>query len=228
MSASKVKTPRISLNKLAEFASARAGRQREILRDQKYPTDFKGLYYKEADEAVSLCLASNLEDVKSVEDALKRINETNSSKIGTQRRLASNADALESFLMMLDDIDFGDAEPALGAHTAPKLTVQGVEISVRPEIILRTNGRRGPLVGAVKVHFPRTYSLDDNTAGLASAVTNEWCKVHLAHEGQVSGALCPVIDVGAQRFYPGAKSIVQRLKEVDAICRNISALWPTI
>ena len=36
--------PRISVNKLAEYMGAKAARQRQILRDQKYPTDYKGMY----------------------------------------------------------------------------------------------------------------------------------------------------------------------------------------
>ena len=55
--------PRISVNKLAEFSRAKAGRQRQILSDQKYPTDFKGMYYKEASEAIALAIASNLEEL---------------------------------------------------------------------------------------------------------------------------------------------------------------------
>ncbi len=48
--------PRISINKLAEFTAAKAARQRQILRDQKYPTEFKGMYYKESSEAIASCI----------------------------------------------------------------------------------------------------------------------------------------------------------------------------
>ncbi len=58
----KDKGPRISVNKLAEYIGSKGRRQREILRDQKFPEDFKGMYYREASEAVSRCLASDLED----------------------------------------------------------------------------------------------------------------------------------------------------------------------
>src|SRR5688572_25506176 len=97
--------PRISVNKLAEFIGARPARQRQILRDQKYPGDFKGMYYKEAAEAVSTCIASNLENTEVLDRAIRLLEQKTSEKIGTQRRISANIDALESFRLMLDDID---------------------------------------------------------------------------------------------------------------------------
>ena len=222
-------TPRISINKLCEFMTAKAARQRQILRDQKYPTDFKAIYYKEAGEAVSVSIASNLENLKPVENAIRLLGQRTPEKIGTQRRIAANLDALETFLMMLDDIDFKGATPHLGDQSPPKLTVHGVDISVRPEVWLSAPGKSGaPLIGALKVHFPHTFALNDDSAGYVSTILQEWCKAHLADLGAVSGTLCPVIDVGSQKVYPGVKATTARMKDIDAICQNVAALWPTI
>lgn len=221
--------PRISVNKLAEFATAKSARQREILRDQKYPTDYKGPYYREAEEAVARAIVSSLEDLAPVEKAIQILEQQNPDKIGTQRRILSNIDAMQSFLAMLDDIDLPGL-PRLGAQTnVPKLIIHGVEISVRPEIILKGEGKSGAaLCGAMKLHFPRTYTLTEEAAGLVSAITNEWCKTHLDTNATVSGPYCCVVDIGAQKFYPGVKSTIARMKDVSAACENIAALWPTI
>jgi hypothetical protein len=40
--------------------------------------------------------------------------------------------------------------------------------------------------------------------------------------------MCCVIDVGSQTVYPGVKATTARMKDVEAICQNIAALWPTI
>jgi hypothetical protein len=221
-------TPRISVNKLAEFTRAKANRQRQILRDQKFPTDFKGPYYREATEAISKCLASGLEDVAAVERAIRLLEQQTPEKIGTQRRLASNIDALESFLLMLDDIDLKGMRLKLGDNSPPKLTLQNVDISIRPEVLVEASGRNGAtLVGAIKLHFPVTFPLDDDCAGMASALVQEWCKAHLP-KGATHGPLCPVLDIGSRRVCAGVKSTAARMKEVEANCRNIVALWPTI
>jgi hypothetical protein len=220
--------PRISVNKLAEFINAKAARQRQILRDQKFPTEFKGMYYKEAAESIAVCIASNLENTSIIERTIALLEQQSPDKIGTQRRIQSNIDALESFEAMLDEIDLKGAEPSLGDHAPPKLTIQNVEVSVRPDIILKGVGKaKQPLIGAVKFHFPRTFPLDDS-AGYVSALLQEYAKTYLAGDGDAHGPYCPVLDIGSRKLHAGAKSTLARMKDIQAACRNIIALWPTI
>ena len=224
----KEQRPRISINKLAEFMLAKGARKRQILKDQKFPS-FKGIYYREASEAVGSCVASGLENVAVVTNQISVLEQMSSDKIGTQRRIAANLDALEAFLGMLDSVVFSGAEPRLGATSAPLLTVHGIDISVRPEVILAGKAKsKEPLIGAMKIHFPRTFSLNTDSAGYVSAVTQEWCKVHLYDQGQSFGAYCSVIDVGSKTVFPGVKATVARMKDVEAECQNIAALWPSI
>ena len=189
--------PRISLNKLSEFMTATIPRQRRIIRDQKFPTDFKGSYYREAQDAVASCIASELTDVAVVERQIAILNQQAPETVGTQRRIASNVDALEAFLEMLDEINLQGATPSLGANTAPKARIRNVDISVRPEIILRSENRNGTIVGAMKLHFPKTNQLNDQSAGYVSAVLQEWVLTHMADEGTAFGPLCSIVDVGS-------------------------------
>lgn len=227
----KATTPHISVNKLAEFNEAKGARQRAILRDQKYPDGFKGLYHREAAEAISLYLASHMEDLKPIDRAITLLEQKKPEKIGAQRRVAANLDALESFSMLLDKIEarIKDVDLTLGDQfSTQRLTLHGVDINVRPELLACRAGKTTPLCGAIKLHFPTTFPLNKNTAGLVSAVTQEWCKHYTPEKGSISGALCFVIDIGSQEVYDGVTSTVARMKEVDADCQNIAALWPTI
>lgn len=220
--------PRISLNKLSEFMTATIPRQRRIIRDQKFPSDFKGMYYREAQEAVASCIASELADVAVVERQIDILNQQAPETVGTQRRIASNVDALEAFLEMLDDINLQGATPSLGANTAPKVRIRNVEISVRPEIILRSENRNGPIIGAIKIHFPKTNQLNEQSAGYVSAVLQEWTQTHMADDGVSFGPLCSVVDVGSQQFFEGVRSTRQRMRDIQDACETIAALWPTI
>lgn len=221
--------PRISVNQLADFMLAKAARQRQIIRNQKFKQDFLVVYYKEASEAISLCLASHLTDLFVIENAITSLEQKKPDKLGTQRRLASNLGALEAFQNMFDDINFGDASPELGEQSPPRLTYHGVEISVRPEIVLKMNGKGGkPLVGAVKIYMSRTTPLTDVSAGYISAILQEHCRRNLSHLGDFSAALCFAIDVAAKHVFPGVKSTAARLKDVEAACQNIGALWDSV
>lgn len=221
--------PSISVNKLAEYIVSRGNRQREILRDRKFPTDFKGMYYRESSDAIALCLASNLEDLSSLTRARRTLEQKTPEKVGTQRRLNSNIDAIEAFDSLLDSINFHDGVPELAPHQANKIVRHGVEISVRPEIILRGAGKSGnQLIGAIKIHFSKTRPLDIESAGYVSAVVQEYCRNHLAQDEEVYAPYCSVIDIGSLSVYPGVKSTVKRMKDVEAECRNIAALWVSI
>jgi hypothetical protein len=221
--------PRISVNKLAEYMGAKAARKRQILRDQKFP-EFKGPYYREASEAVSRCLASGLEDISTLARAIRVLNQMEPEKAGALRRINSNLDAIENFEAMLDDIDFKGGRPELGEHTPEKLAIWGVEVSVRPEIVLRGTASGGkPLVGALKVHFPKTFSLDADAGGYVSALLQRYSEEKLASpEEAVGSAYCFVIDVGSRTVHPGVKSVRARFKDIESECRNIAALWSSI
>lgn len=221
--------PKISINKLAEYIVSKGKRQRQILSDQKFPSEYKGMYYREAAESIAMCLSSNLEDLSSLERQKRILEQITADKIGTQRRIASNIDAIETFETMLDSIDLMGAELELGAHQAEPMMYSGVRVSVRPEIVLRGTGKGGrKLLGAAKLHFPRTFSLTEESAGYVSSVLQEYCKARLIDDEEVYGPYCFVIDVGSGTIYPGVKSTVARLNDVTSECRNIAGLWGTI
>lgn len=227
-----IKGPELSVNKLAEYVCCRAGRQRRILHERKYPDpEFStGMFHREAADAVTKYLADGCIDASPITAKLAALGQLKPDKIGTARRINANIDALDRFADMLDEIDFQGATPSLGAHSPPKLTFHGVKVSVRPEIILRAQGPKGqPLVGAVKLHFTKTHCHDGESAGYVSAAVQEYLRCHLIQGDEVVAShLCPVIDIGSGQVFPGVKATAKRLKDIEAECQNIQALWPTI
>lgn len=221
--------PRISVNKLAEYHVAQGARQRSILRDQKF-RNFGGMYYAEAARAVTSCLASNLEDTSGISQQIRILEQQSPDTAGAMRRISSNIDALESFEEMLDDIDLKGATAELGEQRPDKLVMHGVNISVRPEIILRGTGKSGrKQVGALKVHFPRTFPLTVVSAGFVAAVLQRYSGDKLIEADEIVGpSYCFVIDIGSRTVHPPVKATAARLKGLESDCQNIAAIWPTI
>jgi hypothetical protein len=217
------------VNKLAEFMVAKPRRQRQILRDQKYPTDFKGMFYRDATEAIASYIASNLEKASIITTAISILSQKRPEKIGTRRRIDANIDALEAFQEMVDVIDLKSAIPSLGSNSPPRLTIRNVEISVRPDIILHVPGKSGvQLTGAIKLHFPMTNSLGVSGEGFVSAMLQRWLRDHIPEDGEPSPAFCYAIDVGAKSVGKGVAATKARFADIEATCQNIVALWPTI
>lgn len=227
-----VKQPSISVNKMAEYITSRGARQRQILKDRKYPDeDFNiGMYHREATDAVVEYLLAGAVDQGPIIARIKQLKQLPADKVGTARRINSNIDALERFQGMLDDIDFKGAELTRGPHHAPKLVIHNVEISVRPEIVLTTEGPKGKVyVGAVKLHFSKQRPHTEESAGYVSAMLQEWCQSHMIADAEiVHPDCCFVIDVASGQVFKGVKATAKRMKDITAECENIAVLWDAI
>jgi hypothetical protein len=220
---------RISVNKLGEYIASKAARQRSILYNQKFPPDYVTPFYEDASEAIAQFIASGMEKPAILESRIKVLGQMPVNTIWQQRRTLGNIEAIETFMGMIDDLDLSGGTCRLGSHNPPRMPIRNVEVSVRPEIVLsRPATKGGRLVGALKLHFPKTNPLSDDAAGYVSAVTTRFCDTYLTDEGTADSRLCLVIDLASAKVYPGVKSVTQRLKDVDAACDQIFNLWDTI
>jgi len=224
--------PTISVNKLAEYIVSRAARQRKILHDRKYPDpDFAmGAYYREAEECIQQYLNDGADDQSPLEMRLRVLNQASPEKIGTIRRINSNIAGIERFQTMLDDIDLKGMFATMGKHSAAKITIRNVAISVRPEIVLRgQNAKKKNVVGAMKLHLSTADKFTEEAAGFVSAITQEYLRQHVLEDGEiVFPEMCQCVDVGNGEVWPGVKATAQRMKDVEANCQNIFDLWPSI
>lgn len=216
--------PRISVNKLAQYVTSKAARQNQILRNAKFPPDYITTYYREAGEAIAKFLAGDMQESSILDNAVALLSQKVAPNIYETRRIAGNIDAIETFGSLLDDVDFAGATAKLGAQSAPHLVANGVEISVRPEVTLHSNGKAGELVGGIKLHFPKTEPLDEEQAAYITAMMHTFCQDHLWKHGQPHAAHCMVIDLASAKVYPGVKAIKQRMKDVANACGQIATL----
>lgn len=137
-------TARMSVNKLAELlVTPSAARRRRIVYDQKYPSDAIVARYRAAMPTVVEYLESDFD--ASVID--RQVIALRSDRSGTDWQRGDRdltADALDHFLQLAPTL------PRTGiVYTRPpaepsRLEVEGVQISVRPDMLLATTirGRR--------------------------------------------------------------------------------------
>ncbi len=218
------KDPRISVNKLGEYLVKKANRQKMILRDQKFPQDFVTIYYKDAQEAISQFLAGNMEDITILERKKQSLEQSPVSTVQSMRKVTGNIEAIDTFMNMVDDIDFKGGKPRLGEASA-KMLIRGVEVSMRPEIILTGTGtKHKKLIGGVKLHFNKTHPLDEEACGYVSTAMQMYCDTTLQHEGVSYSGYCIVIDIASGTVRPGVTASAQRKKDIE----QIANLWPSI
>src|SRR5260370_9353915 len=198
--------PRISVNKLAQYVTSRATRQNQILRTAKFPPEYITMYYRDAGEAIAGFLAGGMIEFGILDNSVSALSQKVAGNVYETRRIAGNIDAIETFSNLLDDIDFGTATAKLGAQKASHLILNGVQISVRPEVTLHSKSKSGEaLVGGIKLHFPKTEPMDEEQANFVSALMNAFCKDHLWRDGAPFPGHCMVIDLASGKVYPGMK-----------------------
>jgi hypothetical protein len=130
---------------------------------------------------------------------------------------------------IMGDVDLKGVEPRLGSHRANHIVINGVNISVRPEVTLHATKRNGDkFVGGIKLHFPKSFPLPDMAGEYISTCLQIYCRDHLSDHGAASHAHCYVIDMASAKVMPGVKAIKARTRDVEEQCRQIVALWPTI
>jgi hypothetical protein len=217
------------VNKLGEYISSKAARQRSILYNQKFPPDYVTPFYDDATEAISLFIAKGMDSPAILENRIKLLEQSPANTVWQQRRSVGNIEAIETFMGMIDALDLSGIACRLGSQTPPRMPIRNVEVSVRPEVILsRPSPKGAKLIGALKLHFPKTNPLSEDSAGYVSAVSARYCEAFFMDEGTADSRLCLVLDLASAKVYPGVKSTTKRLKDVDAACEQIFNLWDTI
>lgn len=219
--------PRISINKLAEYLKASPARRQSIVRDQKYPSPIRAPYYNEAESAVRPFFERN-KSYSVIEEAMLDLGQRAPETI-LKAQMASNClDALAAFADTgLDQIDGFDSVVLPRAHQ-PRLAFGDVEVSVRPEVLLRRGQGSGASVGLLKLYFSKGDPLSDDTASFVATACCEYLTQHLSGHGKPDLKSVLVLDVLAKKFFFAPRATKQRLKDITAACGEISAVWKAI
>lgn len=218
------KDPRISVAKLGEYMGAPPRRRRSIVVDQKRPKDYIVIWYKEARQAVVDCLLADgdLDRLRQaqilLEDELALVPKDSHAA----RRIRVSLDAIDAFSgsMVEHALTSLDVEPP--PRVDQKMLLGGVHISVRPDLLVRTD--KG--VGAVFLYFNKTHRLGEEVGVSVAALIYKFVCDHLSDAGTADRAACQVIDVMHGEIYVAPKSFKKRLMDIEAACLEIAAVWP--
>lgn len=216
--------PRITLNSLSEYLTASATRRQGILREQKRPSDFRVVYYREVEEAIAASLAEDDEaPLRRCRMAIANLDRPDYERT----RRANGLVALDTFEKIVSALPLDGLERQRGPSRPRRLSVEGVPVSVRPEVLLRTAG--GPAkVGAIKLYFSSTKALSKDRANFAGAILWRYVAGLVKEEEKADYKICFVVDVFAGKWYRAPRTYKRRIGEAEAACREIRAMWPFV
>ena len=219
------KAPRISVNKLGEYMTATPLRRRRIIVDQQRPKTFIVPRYTEAQDAITKYLVRGENDTALLASEIERLATAPSATEWEAQRKRLCAEALERFLDVADQVDLNDQSLTAGGNDQPRLLVGGLEISVRPEVIVRGTNRSGDAAGgALKLYFSKTIPLGQEGGEYVATLVHQYVDTHVT-PGQADPRLCRVIDVFGGRVFTAPRAIARRRRDLWAACEEIARAW---
>lgn len=222
--------PRVSLNALSRYLTAtQAGRRRRIVADQKRPQTYRLNYYEPAADAVLGFLLAGGPDESTLMAEMARLEGLPAQDEYEEVRHRTNSEAIAALLDSYDrlrlkryELTRPAAEPA-----PPDLDVEGVAVSVQPDLILRHDVGERPAVGALKLYFSKAEPLTKASAGYATSLLLRYVREHLAGAGElVRPADCLAFDVFQGRLHKAPSGVLRRFDDVESACREIALQWP--
>lgn len=211
--------PRITVNKLGEYMVASPTRRERIIADQRDPKGFKTLRYNEAQEIITRYIVGGAKDDDYLNREIERLYEEGSTDSWQAQNSQLCAEALESFLYVVDALNTDGLTLQWGDLQPPKLQIGEVEVSVRPEVVVTRKNRLGDqCVGGMKLYFPKTYPLSKAAGEYVATTVYQFVTEHSSVPGKPDQGLCSVVDVsgGEVFFAPRAFKVVARISKQRA------------
>jgi hypothetical protein len=220
----------MSVNKLAELlVTPSAARRRRIVYDQKHPSDAIVARYRMAMPAVAEYLTSDF-DAGVIDRHVMALRSDQSGGIWHREDRDLTADALEHVLQLASNLPQDGVTYSRPPAEPARLEVEGVQISVRPDMLLTTTIRGRRYSGAMKFHFTRNEesALTRRGAEFVAMVMQEWLTQFGTSGATPRGSLCIAVDVFRRAQVSAPTSVARRWEEVVAGCQEIAARWPQL
>ncbi|WP_165247667.1 hypothetical protein [Paludisphaera soli] len=155
--------PWFSLNAFMRYLSANASGRQAITLQQKYPSRYQEVYYDAAADVLRRFIADGMGDSSILESGMAAIAET-ASESDVPHHIRVNVEVIEAFRDRRPRLQFGGLAPSSAAGPQSSLFVAGVELVIRPEILLSGVVDVEARGGALKFYFSKGHSLTRSAA----------------------------------------------------------------
>jgi hypothetical protein len=223
---------------LADYLAATSQlAQLGILRNAKYPGEARPLViqYQHARRSIAACLITpentNRLAAAAIADLEQRRDDpANRPLIREDAR--RSIETIETFQRSVNALDLRNVRFMAAPARPDPIMIAGVEVSVFPDALAVTPHRDGDRVGQLFIRCAvggegdaaenRRADANQHLATIAHMHTVQ----HLQHLGTPHSPSSVVIDVTRQRVYRGPVNTTLRVRNIEAACGMIAAVWP--
>jgi len=215
--------PKISVNELGKYLDTSDDlKRRSILKNQKEQNPSIGSYWNDAEKSITKFIAGNMKDEDILVSAIDRLHSTPSRSPVGETRKSYNITAIERFHGMYQRLPAFNMAFQKAPPKGWKIIVGGVEINIRPEIILTGSKDNG----GIKLFFGgRTSGISTESMETVAALLH----YGLGNNGmKVKQSSCLLVDVFNQSWQAAPATYKMRMRRLEATCTGIKLLWETI
>lgn len=225
--------PRMSANQLAQFVVSESAKQETIVRDARRVMAVRVANYQPARTAMPRCHdATGGIDSAAVIAHATRMSDTVFPDPFDSKCNELSAAAFLKFAPMASQIDCAGQRIPTPKGGFDHLLIEGVRVSVQPEIVVSFAHRGLTKFGGVIFNFSKgdQASLENGNerhrAGdYAAVLLFLMLGVHFGARGGPRNSNCFAVDVYRERIFTAPASHKMMLKNIEAACRNIARQW---
>jgi hypothetical protein len=222
----KVNNPKISVNKLGQYIKSTPHRRHEIVKHQKYPMPFITARYDEARKVIIDYFLNGKGCKAVISSKIKDLIVSNYSSNHKRHNNELSIQALEIF------------DPSKGPNLKKfnlvkfnsyfgKLSIEGVDVSIQPDIIINGMMHGKEFVGAIKLHFSKTNPLDPDAGKYVATMVHKFLEMKYP-DTKVNCSFCISMDIFTGHYFVAPRSFKMLRKDITAACKEIKLLWESL
>lgn len=219
---------KISINPLCEFVFASDRKKASIVRNQKQPSTFKVARYRTAKNRMTKSIKNGFSHDEILSGIKKLRAKTCTTEFQESDRKAS-IEALRLFLELQFPKGFGDLKCTFHAVTQKSVVVDGVLITISPDLVLRWEKDGQKYIGGIKFHISKSNTFDYDKASFAAGLIELYLKDSIAEPDEiVDRKYCLCVDVFSTRVCSTPYDRKGFTTKLEESCHEIKSLWDVI
>lgn len=222
--------PRVSANQLALFAVSGDAKKESIVRDAKKVNTAKVANYKPARIAVYNCYDGNSINAAALTAEAERLKSAALPGSFDESCNKLSSAVLQKLIPLTANIECSGVKISRPPRAFDHLLIEGVRVSVQPEVVFSMTHRGATRFGGVIANFSKSEPFDIRTgkycAGdYAAFLIFQMLALRFGNEGGPRYGSCVAVDVHRGGIFPAPSSYVTMLKNIQAACRSIARQW---
>ena len=216
----------ISINQFAEFSVSSLASKKRILKQQISPNKFLIPWYQKAKGAIKKYLL-NVNDSSPLESAIAQLELSvpKNSRQVIDKRVSIEAIEIVKGIKLPKLLSSLQIEAVSQAERA--ILLNGVNIKIAPDIILRGKYKGKIVYGAIKIHICKGAPFDLQQSKIVSGLLYKFLKKHIAKSDEIVMAeLCLSLDVFSERVVPATEVSGKDMVIIKGVCEEVKNLWP--